>query len=98
MVPSMLARATIPVAAAGIDSSAPDDVPGLGGLPDTAATLASDASDLPLADTPDYSIEPAQRRAETTAHTLLKGTNAIRAGEDTPDCSLDPPRCHPQTE
>jgi hypothetical protein len=90
--------AGIPVAAAGIDRSAPDDVPGLEDSRDTDATLANDANDTPLADTPDYSNELGEKPAETTARTLLKGTNASHADGDSPAHSLDRSRCHPQTD
>jgi hypothetical protein len=88
----MLPYSGIPAAAAGIDCSATDDVPGLVDLPDNGATLASAANDMPLADTPDYSNGLGEKRAETTAHTLLKGTNASHADGDLLASSLDPSR------
>jgi hypothetical protein len=45
----------IPVAVAGIDSSAPDDIPALEDSRDIGATLATAANDKQLAGTPDYS-------------------------------------------
>jgi hypothetical protein len=81
--------AGIPVAAAGIDRSAPDDVPGLADSRDTDATLANDANDTPPADTPDYSNELEEKLDETTARTLLKDTNASHADEDSHSRSLD---------
>ena len=66
----------IPVAAAGIDRSAPDDVPGLADSRDTDATIANVAIDGPPADTPGYSIAPADNSAETASRTPSTGRHA----------------------
>lgn len=81
--------AGIPVAAGGIDRAVPDDVPGLADSPDTDATRANAANDTPRADTPDYSNELVERLDETTARTLLKGTNASHVDGDNHSRGLD---------
>jgi hypothetical protein len=90
--------AAIPVAAAGIDCSAPDDVPGLEDSRDTDATPANAANDTPLADTPGYSNGLGEQRPETIARTPLKGTNASHADRDSPARTLDWSRSRPQTD
>ena len=80
---------SIPAAAAGIDSAAPDDVPGPEDSRDTDATRANAAIDVQPAGTHCYSIGPEGNPAETIARTPLKGINASHDDGRHLDCNLD---------
>ena len=98
MTPQPPRRAGIPVAAAGIDGSAPDDVPAPAQSHDTVVTLANVAIDTRLADTTGYSSVPADNLAETAARTLSTGTDARTADRRLLANNLDLTKRSPQTE
>jgi hypothetical protein len=98
MTPQPPRRAGIPVAAGGIDGSAPDDVPAPAQSHDTVVTLANVAIDAPLADTTGYSSVPADNLAETASRTLSTGTDARTADRRRLANNLDLTKRSPQTE